>query len=138
MTVYKKAKRLTQGLCLILPALFITSVYASAVDTLSITHLLGTGGDLGAETVQLICLKNNCHLSLAIHDRETEKTTLERNEAKVFFTDAKNAIEGKQLASVETNQYSYFLDFQNRTFRSRVQNTALQSLDLRLRARLRK
>ena len=76
--------------CLLL--VFLLPVQAFALESMSFIHSLGTHGDLGHESLQLLCVKERCHLSFSENDRVTSKKEFKRSEVKNFFEIAQTAV----------------------------------------------
>ena len=120
--------------------LFILSSQAFALDSFSILRPLGTNGDQGTESLELICVKDACQISTLRNDKITNKKGIMRSEANTFFQSAKSTLTASSSPKTEdSNLHSpaIELELNNAVLKSQTLSPSILALEGKLKARLR-
>jgi hypothetical protein len=115
--------------------LFVGQV-AQASDVLSITHLLGTNGDLGTESVQVICFKDDCLLSSFENEHAVRKKKISRAEVSAYFGSAQALITQKNAKNVVNSSREIMVMIGNQKYKLATSDAQVIGIEGRLIAAL--
>lgn len=118
--------------------LFLASTNAHALDSMTWTRNYGSSGDLGSETLQLLCVKQACHLSLVEDNRVPISLLLPRSEVNSLFSEGELAVAAENPRPMDPDAAIEFVFKSGKVRKTKDRLTpALFSIEERLRARFR-
>jgi hypothetical protein len=117
-----------------------TPIAAFASDSFSITRALGTTGELGQDSLVLMCVKKKCQITSLKNDVVLAKKALSRKDADTYFYNAQKAMKLTAAHEEKTDapkSANIELVFDRKKSKADAFNADLLQLEAKLRARLR-